>query len=95
MRLLRSVRKLLCRPTQRTTEPQTSPHRVTLFFAKQGNQGSRPTRREDHQAGKVRNGVRWKNLLRRYQSAACCKTRVFVLILRSLELAKGIEPPTL
>jgi hypothetical protein len=58
------------------------------IFAKAGNQGSRKTARRPLHAGKAPNGVRWKNLLRRYRVRRLPE-------IRFLELAKGFEPPTL
>jgi hypothetical protein len=71
-----------------TGNPQTT---VTTFFAKQGNQGSRKMRREYHYTPeKFRMECVWKSLLRRYRVRRLPENSV-----RSLELAKGIEPPTL
>src|SRR5690349_6561430 len=48
-------------------------HTSHFNFAEQGNQGSRKTPRRSLHAGKVQNGVRWKNLLRRYRVRRRCR----------------------
>ena len=59
------------------------------IFATQGNQGSRKLRRENHYTPeKYRMECVWKNLLR-------YRVRRLPENYRSLELAKGFEPPTL
>jgi hypothetical protein len=76
-------------PLESTPNPQ---NKLPNFqFAKQGNQGSRKTtQRRSLHAGKHPNGVLWKNLSRRYlPSSPPAGNSAF------LELAKGIEPPTL
>jgi hypothetical protein len=87
---------------RRALDPLTKPRTATLHatrfhhsifanqgLAKQGNQESRAeTARKSLHAGKVPNGVRWKNLSRRYRVRR-------LLEIRFLELAKGFEPPTL
>jgi hypothetical protein len=92
----------LLRPQNRAL-PQTSAQHKSRFstsvFAKQGNQGRAKDNREDHcTPGKDPNGVPWKNL-----SRYCTVRRLpenslllcFALSSSFLELAKGIEPPTL
>jgi len=53
------------KPATRLRDPQTNAATCHFNFAKQGNQGSRKKPRRSLHAGKVPNGVRWKNLLRR------------------------------
>ena len=86
---------------QNRSFPQTSAqHKLQTFnFAKQGNQGRAKDNREDHcTPGKDPNGVPWKNLSR-YRTVRRppenSLLRCFALSSSFLELAKGIEPPTL
>ena len=80
MRLLCSSGKLPCqRPgaeQDRAFRGSAKPARPT-GFVKQGNHGLRPTRREDHQAGKVPNGVR-------LEKTCCAATAACRLLLRKL-----------
>jgi hypothetical protein len=62
----------------------------TLQIRQTGKPGSRKDNREEHcTPGNDPNGVPWKNLLRRYSPIR--REILFCF----LELAKGIEPPTL
>jgi hypothetical protein len=82
--------------TLRTTATDAGPLKnretrrpLTTFFATQGNQGSRKCCRENHYTPeKYRMECVWKNLLR-------YRVRRLPENIRSLELAKGFEPPTL
>jgi hypothetical protein len=78
---------------RQTRKPQQ--HKATLHFCKTARldfatQGiAHKTPRRSLHAGKDPNGVRWKNLLRRYRVRRLPEKFIF------LELAKGFEPPTL
>jgi hypothetical protein len=73
-------------------------HKSHFTFAKQGNQGrAQDTAKITTRRKSSEGSAFWKSLLRRYSRVRRLPDKFVFLTeeTRSLELAKGIEPPTL
>src|SRR3954469_25800495 len=98
MRPSHFVRQTALRVCKQNKNLQTKCRNINFTFANQGKQGrAQDTAKMTTRRKRSEWSAFWKNLLRRY----CCVRRLpdnFYLArcrARSLELAKGFEPPTL